>query len=180
MARSAALAPPTVKLPPLAAVPPSVWTRIRPEVAPAGTVAVICAVESIVKAALVPLKVTLVANTRFVPVITTLVPAAPLVGEKPEIAGAGGVWPSILFRSTVARFGGNALKKVKLVSLSIATTLVRKFCHGSLPTALVLGIRTAINGVEGVMRLVAAPVPRGTTTAISPVHAGTATNPITP
>src|ERR1035441_8217285 len=121
MARSAALALPTVKLPALAAVPPSDWTWIRPEVAPAGTVAVICVVESMVNDALVPLKVTLVANTRFVPVITTLVPTAPLVGEKPVIAGAGGVWPSILLRSTVARFGGNALKKLKPVSFSMAT-----------------------------------------------------------
>src|ERR1017187_3428902 len=152
IAKSVTVVPPTVKMLALAAVPPSVCTHIKPEVAPAGTVAVICAVESMVKGALVPLKVTLVANTNFVPVIVTLLFTAPLVGEKPVIAGAGGVWPSILFRSTVARFGGSALKKVKLVSLSIATTLVRKFCHGSLPTALVLGIRTAITWVEGVMR----------------------------
>src|ERR1035437_593196 len=125
MARSAALAPPTVNLPPLIGVPPSVWTWIRPVVAPAGTVAVICAVESILNVALMPLKVTLVGKTRFVPVITTLAPAAPPVGEKLVIAGAGGVWPSILFRSTVARFDGNALKKLKLVSFSMATTLVR-------------------------------------------------------
>ena len=125
MARSAALVPPTVKLLALVAVPPSVWTRTKPEVAPAGTVAVICAVESMVKDALTPLKVTFVAKTRFVPVMVTLVPAVPLVGEKPVIAGAGGVWPSILFRSTVARFGGSALKKAKPVSLSMAMTLVR-------------------------------------------------------
>src|ERR1039458_5248175 len=105
MARSAALVPPTVKLLALAAVPPSVWSWTRPEVAPAGTVAVICAVESMVKDALTPLKVTFVAKTRFVPVMTTLVLAMPLVGEKPLIAGAGGVWPSILFRSEERRVG---------------------------------------------------------------------------
>ncbi len=37
--------------------------------------------------ALVPLNVTDVAPMRFVPVITTLVPTGPLVGEKPAIVG---------------------------------------------------------------------------------------------
>ena len=78
-----------------------------------------------VKEALVPLNVTLVAKTRFVPVIVTLLPTWPLAGEKPVMEGGGGFWPSTLFRSTVARFGGKAVKKVKPVSFSMATTLVR-------------------------------------------------------
>ncbi len=40
------------------------------------------------KAALVPLKVSEVAPLRLVPVITTLVPTGPLVGEKLVIVGA--------------------------------------------------------------------------------------------
>ena len=125
MARSGPVELPTVKLLELVAVPPSVWTWIKPEVAPAGTVATICVVEPMVKAALVPLKVTLVAKTRFVPVMVTLPLSGPLAGEKPVMAGAGGFWPSTLFRSTVARFGGRAVRKLKPVSASMATTFVR-------------------------------------------------------
>src|SRR5437899_2920698 len=106
----------TAKLLELVAVPPSVATARCPAVAFVGTVAVICVVEFIVNAALVPLNVTFVANTKLVPVMTTLAFTAPLVGEKPVIAGAGGVCPSTLFRSTVARFGGRAVKNVNPVS----------------------------------------------------------------
>jgi hypothetical protein len=80
----------TVKLVALVAVPPGVVTAIGPVVAPAGTVAVICVERSTLKvAALTPLKVTEVAPVKFVPVITTLSPVPPLVGEKLEIVGAG-------------------------------------------------------------------------------------------
>jgi len=77
----------TVKLVLLVAVPPGVVTLIRPVVAPLGTVAVIEAEEPTVKLALAPLKRTAVAPAKFVPLIATVVPAGPLVGEKPEIEG---------------------------------------------------------------------------------------------
>ena len=81
-------APITVKVSALVAVPPGVVTAIDPVVAPAGTVAVICVEESTVNmVALVPLKATVVAPPRFAPVMTTFVPAGPLVGEKLEIDG---------------------------------------------------------------------------------------------
>src|SRR5207244_2226465 len=81
----------TVKLVPLVAVPPGVVTRIGPVVAPAGTSARIEVAESTMKPALTVLKVTAVAPVKLVPVIVTIVPAGPLVGEKLVIVGAGTV-----------------------------------------------------------------------------------------
>ena len=65
---------------------------IGPVLAPAGTVALIDEsepTENVV--ALVPLNVTFVAAVKWLPVIVTTVPTAPLVGLKDEIVGAGGV-----------------------------------------------------------------------------------------
>jgi hypothetical protein len=84
-----------VKLAADAAVPPGVPTRIFPVVVLAATVAVICVALSTEKlAAVFPLNVTAVAPVRFVPVMTTTVPATPDGGVKLEIEGAAGgvVW----------------------------------------------------------------------------------------
>ena len=78
----------TVKVPVLVAVPPGVATPILPVFAPVGTVLVIWVSESTVKlVALTPPKLTLLAPVKLSPVITTLVPTGPLVGEKLEIVG---------------------------------------------------------------------------------------------
>ena len=79
----------TVKELALVPVPPAVVTLIVPEVAPAGTVAVICVAELTVNVAVVPLNFTAVAPVNAVPVIVTLAPTAPLLGEKLVIAGGG-------------------------------------------------------------------------------------------
>src|SRR2546425_12836446 len=79
----------TVKLLALVAVPPAVVTLIVPVVAPAGTVAVIWVSEFTVYVAVVPLNFTAVAPVNAVPVITTLAPTAPLVGEKLGMLGVG-------------------------------------------------------------------------------------------
>src|SRR5205807_1025064 len=71
----------------LVAVPPGVVTLSGPVVAPAGTVAWIAVAEVTVKVALTPLNVTEVAPLKFVPLIVTLVPTGPLVGEKLAIVG---------------------------------------------------------------------------------------------
>jgi hypothetical protein len=76
-----------VKVPALVAVPPGVVTLIVPEVALLGTVAVMDAAELTVKVAPVPLNETAVALVKFVPLMITLVPTDPLVGEKLEIVG---------------------------------------------------------------------------------------------
>src|SRR2546428_3504669 len=72
----------------LVAVPPGVVTLTGPVFAPAGTVAWIAVSEVTVKVALVPLNATAAAPVKLVPLIVTLVPTGPLVGEKPAIVGA--------------------------------------------------------------------------------------------
>jgi len=76
----------TAKLVPLVAKPPGVVTVIGPEVAPAGTVAMIFMPLNL-NDALVPLNVTEVAPLRFAPLIVTDVPTLPLAGVKPVIVG---------------------------------------------------------------------------------------------
>src|SRR5439155_1239400 len=77
----------TVNEPALVAVPPGVVTLSIPEVAPAGTVARMVVSEVTVKVALVPLNATALAPVKLDPVIVTLVPTGPLVGEKLAIVG---------------------------------------------------------------------------------------------
>jgi hypothetical protein len=82
----------TVKLPLLVAVVPPTVTFILPLVAPAGTVVTSCVEVAEVTTAAVPLKETpslAGVELKFVPVIVTEVPTAPLVGVKLEIVGAG-------------------------------------------------------------------------------------------
>ena len=68
-----------------AVAPSALATAMVPVVAPVGTRAEIVVVLLTVKAALVPLKLTEVTPTKLVPVMVTVVPAAPLVGAKPLI-----------------------------------------------------------------------------------------------
>jgi hypothetical protein len=79
----------TVKLLELVPVPDGVVTVMAPVEAPVGTVAVIWVAELTVNVAVVPANRTAVAPVKFVPVMTTEVPGAPLVGEKPVTVGAG-------------------------------------------------------------------------------------------
>jgi hypothetical protein len=81
--------PVTVKLVELVAMPPAAMTAMVPDVAPDGTVAVILIEETTEKVAAVPLNVTLATLVNPVPLIVTLVPTAPLVGEKLVSVGAG-------------------------------------------------------------------------------------------
>src|SRR5215470_3689758 len=78
----------TVKLAALFPVPAGVVTLILPELAPAGTVAVIRVAELTVNAAGVPLNLTAVAPVKFTPVTTTLAPTAPVAGVNFVIRGA--------------------------------------------------------------------------------------------
>jgi hypothetical protein len=79
-----------VKLLGLLTVPLGFVTEIKPLSALAGTVAVICVSESIVKAALTPAKEVPVALEKLVPVITIRSPWIPLEGVNDEIVGAVG------------------------------------------------------------------------------------------
>src|SRR6185369_4969581 len=78
----------TVKLRGLGKLPAGVTTVIGPVVAPAGTTAAISCGETSVNTALTPLNRTAVAPVKLVPLIVTLVPAAPLDGVNPLICGA--------------------------------------------------------------------------------------------
>jgi hypothetical protein len=78
----------TVKRVELVAVPFRLVTEIGPEVAPGGTVAVICVDEFTVNDAEVLLNLTPVTLVKFVPKMLTEVPTAPLVGENDEMVGA--------------------------------------------------------------------------------------------
>ena len=82
----------TVKFAALVAVPAGVVTAILPLVAPLGTVAVICVALFTVKAALTPLKVTLLAPLKPLPVRVTLLATAPEVGTKPLTVGTLDSW----------------------------------------------------------------------------------------
>lgn len=79
----------TVKLMRLVAVPPGVVTLIGPEVASAGTVAVISVEDTTPKLASIPLNITAVAPVKSVPVMVRFAPTGPLVGVKVVIVGAG-------------------------------------------------------------------------------------------
>lgn len=70
------------------ATPPAVVAVIDPLVAPEGTVAFREVDEITVKEAALPLNFTELTPVKLVPVIVTLAPAEPLVGEKSVIVGA--------------------------------------------------------------------------------------------
>ena len=70
----------TVKLVLLIRVPPGVTTLTLPEVAPVGTLVLICVLETTVNLAAVPLKLTLVAPVRLLPRITTALFTGPELG----------------------------------------------------------------------------------------------------
>jgi hypothetical protein len=78
----------TANEPVLIALPAGCETRMRPVVAPGGTVAVIRVADSTAKVAAAPLKSTPVAPKKFAPEITTSVPTGPLVGTNAPTKGA--------------------------------------------------------------------------------------------
>jgi hypothetical protein len=81
-----------VKFTPLLATPPTVTTTF-PVVAPDGTVVTIVVEFQLLVVAVVPLNVTVPEDPKFVPLIVTCVPTAPLVGDRLEIVGATAATP---------------------------------------------------------------------------------------
>jgi len=80
----------TVNAVELVALAVAVDILMAPVVDPSGTVALIWVAERILQTlAATPLNCTPVTAERFVPLIKTLVPIGPLVGENEEIVGAG-------------------------------------------------------------------------------------------
>ena len=85
----------TVKLTPLLTIPPTVTTRL-PVVAPLGTCTVmLVALQLVAPPALVPLNVSVLEpwlEPKLAPVMVTVVPTAPIVGDRLLIAGTEGVY----------------------------------------------------------------------------------------
>jgi hypothetical protein len=79
----------TVKVPTLVAVPAGVCTLMVPVVTPDGTTAEICTLESTVNAASLPLNFTDDVSMKLAPLIVTVIPDGPLVGENEVIVGNG-------------------------------------------------------------------------------------------
>ena len=112
----------TTKLAALVAVPPGVVvTPIAPVVALAGTVAVICVLETKVNTALMPLNRTDVTPAKLAPAIVMLVPGAPFGGVNPVIRGATVKVPALVavptgvvtwIRPVVALAGTTAMIRV--------------------------------------------------------------------
>src|SRR5262245_25618941 len=83
----------TVKSVVLVALPTALLTVIGPVVAPAGTVASMRVLDTMLKVAAVPPNWTLSALSKLVPVMVTGVPTGPLVGAKEAIVGGPPVGP---------------------------------------------------------------------------------------
>jgi hypothetical protein len=129
----------TEKLVELVAEPAAVVTEIGPDEAPVGTVSESCVAETTVKDAVRPLTVAAVAPVKPEPVTTTVVPTGPLVGEKPEIAGAeddgggggggGGGDPDVTVNEVGAEVVPSAVATVTVPVLAAAGT-VKVTCPG--------------------------------------------------
>jgi hypothetical protein len=185
----------TVKLFALVAAPPGVVTLIGPEVAAAGTVARIEVAEVTVKLAVTPLKLTLLAPPKLVPLIRTLVPTAPLVGAKlVTVGGPGNTVKSVgllaappgvvtVIRPVVAAAGTVAWIVVDEVTVKLAfaplkVTLLApsKFVPliwTLVPTGPLVGAKfvTVGGGTVTVKALALVAVPAGVVTTIGPVRA---------
>jgi hypothetical protein len=107
-----AVPPGTVKEVLLESTPQVVCSETIPEVALAGTVAVICVGEFTINDAEFPLKRTDVTEKKFVPVIITVVPAAPLAGENDERTGGSITVSVIVFETTGLLEGQTALEVI--------------------------------------------------------------------
>src|SRR5262245_20797583 len=183
----------------LVPVPPGVVTVILPLVAPAGTVVSIRVLDATLKVAEVPLKRTLVAPPRSVPVIATAVPTGPLAGSKEPIVGAGGrtvntpkqpVPPGVVTQICPVEAPAGTVVSIRVfdATLKIATTPLKVTLVAParsapvivtfVPTVPLVGANEVIVGAGGMTvkspALVA--VPPGVVTVILPLVAPTGTD----
>ena len=155
--------------PELVAVPPGVVTEIVPLVAAFGTVADMWLASVTEKVADVPLNFTLVAPVKSVPVIVTLAPTNPLVGEKLVIVGTATANVKLLAETAVpcgvtmeifpvtAPLGTTAVTVVALTAINAAAAppivtevAPLKFVPvivTELPTAPLVGLKLVMLGV---------------------------------
>ena len=187
------LAGATVKALALVAVPTAVVTEMSPVVAPEGTVAVIWVAELIAKVAPRPLNLTEVVPVKFVPVITTLLPTVPPVGENVVIVGGAvtakltalvAVPPGVVTASgpAVAPAGtvvviwvAELTVKVALTPLKLTRVAPEKLVPVTTtlaPTGPLVGEKLVIVGAGTTVKLLAlVAVPPGVVTVMGPVVA---------
>jgi hypothetical protein len=120
----------TVKSVAEVAMPPGVVTRIRPVVAPAGTVAVTWVALLTVKLlAATLLKLTVVAPVKLVPVIVTTVPTGPVAGLKLVMVGGGITTKSLILVAfplkVVIRTGPVVAPAGTMAETSVSLTMVK-------------------------------------------------------
>jgi hypothetical protein len=182
----------TTKLDALVAAPPGVVvTPIAPVVALAGTVAVICVLESTTNVALMPLNRTDVTPAKLAPAIATLEPGMPVAGVNPVIRGAAmklavlaAVPMGVATRigPVVASAGTTAvirvpvfIEKVAEAPLNVTDVAPAKLVPlmvTLIPTAPLVGAMLVIVGSEPTVKSVAlVAVPESVVTLIGPVVA---------
>ena len=185
----------TVKVPPLVVEPVGVVTPIFPEVAPAGTIAVILIGLTTVKEAVFPLNFTEVVPVKLAPLMVTLAPITPLVGKKLAMRGATvklpavvAVPPAVVTASgpVVALAGTVAVIWVLEATVNAAARPLNLTAVAPVrfdpaittcvPGAPLLGDTELITGAGFTVKSVALmPVPPGAVTAMRPVVAGDGT-----
>ena len=178
-----------MKLAALLVVPPGVVTEILPLVAPEGTVAVIFVEEFTLKVAATPLNVTEDALLKVAPLMTTLAPACPDVGEKLVMVGVTRKLAALVARPaglvtlilpvvapdgtlTVIWVGELMMKAVVVVLLKVTTLAVSKLVpvmSTELPGTPLPGLNPVIVGVRITVKLAAlVAVPAEVVTVILP------------
>ena len=182
-----------MNVPVLVAVPAGVVTLIGPEVELILTIAVNCVAETTLKElAVCPLNFTAVVPRKFAPLIVTVAPDGPLVGEKLVIVGRGlkeaeevAVPPAVVtvIVPIVALFGTVAaicveeltVKVVALVPLKatdVAPVRLVPVITTLVPTGPLVGLKLVIVGEPMTVKLLAlVAVPPGVVTEIVPVVA---------
>ena len=165
----------TVKDPALVTVTPLDVTEIVPSVAPAGTDTVILVADTGFAAAFIPLNRTWGEAPKFVPLIITVAPIAPLVGLNPEITGVGNTVKFELLLTVMplvvtvifpveARAGTVTVMEVDVgVPVTVAATSLKKTSGEGpklvplivtvAPTALLTGLKLLIVGVGKTVKL---------------------------
>jgi hypothetical protein len=187
----------TLKLVELVAAPTVLVTLIGPLVAPAGTVVRSCVSERAAKPAMAPLKAKPVVPVKWVPVMVTVAPTAPLVGENELMVGAAveltvklvelapvplgvvtlilpvvappGTLVEIPVPETTVKVAGVPLNFTAVVPVKVNPVIVT-----AAPSAPLVGEKAVIFGVTTkFVELVT--VPPGVVTATGPVVAATGT-----
>ncbi|MEI6449727.1 MAG: hypothetical protein WCP98_07220 [Actinomycetes bacterium] len=161
----------TMKLEELLAVPPGVVTAILPLVAPVGTVAVIRVLPTTLKAAPVPLKVTLVAPVRPLPLMVTLAPTGPEVGVKLVTAGDAGDDVTAKLVALAAVPPGVATASLPVVA-PVGTLAVICVLPTTLKVVADVPLKVTLVAPMKPLPLMVTPVPTGPEVGVKPVTVG--------